>query len=247
MDRQVYQLSAVMQKQKHILINQGRDDKPDKDKTKLRIRKISRLYSGRGFKLRSEFFMRIRIAQMKNALLSYEWKNWIYNGRISWLQSIWFLSILLLLAWLDGTTKFIWLVPPFSATLTILLLLPKSPIAQPIPVVVGTTLAASVGIAVSLFVHGPIYAALVALIMVIILPLFRIYHPPGVALSMYPLLLHTGILFPIVVVLPFTLISVVSCGILSKLSRTWSDYPLSLRKSIPSSTHKCISVRPPAD
>lgn len=174
--------------------------------------------------------MRDRFVRMKNTFVKYEWGNWIYKGKISWFQAIWFLSILLILAWLDGTTKFIWLVPPFSATLTILLLLPKSPIAQPIPVVIGTTLAASFGTAVSMFVHGPIYAVLVALTMVILLPLLRIYHPPGVALSMYPLLLHTGILFPVLVVLPFTLISVISCGILSKLSRSWADYPLPLKQ-----------------
>ncbi|WP_369125232.1 HPP family protein [Alicyclobacillus fastidiosus] len=123
------------------------------------------------------------------------------------------------------------LVPPFSATLTILLLLPKSPIAQPIPVVVGTTISASAGTAVSLLVHGPIYGVLVTLAMVILLPLLRIYHPPGVALSMYPLLLHTDISFPVLVVLPFTLIAVSSCSVLSKLSKSWADYPLPLKKA----------------
>ncbi len=171
-------------------------------------------------------FMRIKILFVK-----YQWGNWIYKGNISWLQAVWFLSILCILAWLDRTTNFVWLVPPFAATLTILLLLPKSPIAQPIPVVIGTTLAASFGTAVSMLVHGPIYAVLTALAIVIVLPFLRIYHPPGVALSMYPLLLHTGILFPVLVVLPFTLISVISCSVLSKLSKSWANYPLPLEKA----------------
>lgn len=174
--------------------------------------------------------MRNRLRQIKNTYAKYEWSNWIYHGKTSWLQAIWFLSILLMLALLDGTTKFTWLVPPFAATLTILLLLPRSPIAQPIPVVIGTTLAASFGTAVSMIVHGPIYAVLVALTMVILLPLLRIYHPPGVALSMYPLLLHTGILFPLLVVLPFTLIAVSSCSVLSRLSKTWANYPLPIKR-----------------
>ncbi|WDL98439.1 HPP family protein [Alicyclobacillus sp. ALC3] len=171
-----------------------------------------------------------RLRQIRMIYVKYEWGNWMYHGRTSWPQAIWFLSILLMLALLDGTTKFTWLVPPFAATLTILLLLPKSPIAQPIPVIVGTTLAASFGTAVSMIAHGPIYAVLAALAMVILLPLLRIYHPPGVALSMYPLLLHTNIWFPFLVVLPVTLIAVSSCSVLSRLSKNWANYPLPLRK-----------------
>jgi len=165
---------------------------------------------------------------MKNIFTRYEWGNWMYHGKISFGQVIWFASVLLILAWLDKTTQLIWLVPPFAATLTILLLLPKAPIAQPIPVVAGTTLGASVGTVASLFVHGPFYAVLIAMLMLIILPICRLYHPPGVALSMYPLLLHTPVIFPIAVVLPFTLVSVISCGILSRLVRSWADYPLPL-------------------
>ena len=165
----------------------------------------------------------------KNVFSDYDWKNWMYHGRTSGLQAIWFLSLLLLLAWMDGATKFVWLVPPFAATLTILLLLPKSPIAQPIPVIVGPTLSACVGTAASLWVHGPFYAALVAGLMVIVLPLLKVYHPPGVALSMYPLLLRTNIAFPFVVVLPFTVVSVVSCSVLSKVAKSWPNYPLPLR------------------
>lgn len=173
--------------------------------------------------------MRNGLSRLKSAVSEYDWQAWMYHGRTSWLQLLWFLSLLGILAWLDGCTKFVWLVPPFAATLTILLLLPRSPIAQPIPVVVGPTLGACVGTAVSLFVHGPMYAALVAGLMVFVLPLLKVYHPPGVALSMYPLLLHTSISFPFVVVLPFTVVSVITCSVLSRLSKTWPDYPIPIR------------------
>ncbi|TAM99192.1 MAG: HPP family protein [Chitinophagaceae bacterium] len=167
---------------------------------------------------------------MKHFFRKYQWNNWLYNEKIFWPKVIWFACIIMLLALLDGTTKFIWLVPPFSATLTILILLPKSSIAQPIPVIVGSTLAAVFGTIVSLMIHGPVYAALVATIMVIVLTALRIYHPPAIALSMYPLLLHTGIFFPVIVVFPFTFIAVVTCYMMSSMFKSWGKYPLPIHK-----------------
>jgi hypothetical protein len=55
-------------------------------------------------------------------------------------------------------------------------------------------------------------ALLAALTAVIMLPLLRVFHPPGVALAMCPALLHSGTWFAILVVLPFTLAAVISCG-----------------------------------
>lgn len=178
--------------------------------------------------------MRSRLDRLKHVLSGYNWQAWMYHGGTSWLQLGWFLLLLGTLAWLDGATPFVWLVPPFAATLTILLLLPRSPIAQPIPVVAGSTLGACVGTAVALLGHGPFYAVLAAGLMVVLLPLLRIYHPPGVALSMYPLLLHTSTWFPLVVVLPFTAVSVVTCSLLSRVSKNWPEYPVPLRRSHPS-------------
>lgn len=169
---------------------------------------------------------------MQHFFRKYRWNNWLYNEKISLAKVVWFAVIILLLAYLEGSTKFIWLVPPFSATLSILILLPKSPIAQPIPVIVGSTLGAVFGTIVSLMLHGPVYAALAAVAMVFILPALRIYHPPAIALSMYPLLLHTGIFFPVIVVLPFTFISVVTCYMMSRLFKSWGQYPLPIRKAI---------------
>lgn len=143
------------------------------------------------------------------------------------------------LDYLSGDTflsRFIWLVPPFAATLSILLLLPQSPIAQPIPVVVGSTLGAGIGSVAALSVHGPFFAVAVAAITLLILSRFRIYHPPGVALSMYPLLLHPGHLFSVVVVLPFTTVAVVSSALLSRRFASWPRYPLPLDDPAPGTT-----------
>ena len=61
--------------------------------------------------------------------------------------------------------------------------------------------------------------------------LIRAYHPPGVALAMYPVLLHPGHWFPLSVVLPFTLVAVGSAALVSRLVREWPVYPKPLRDS----------------
>ena len=83
------------------------------------------------------------------------------------------------------------LVPPFAATKTILLYLPDVSIAQPFAIVVGSTVGTAIGTLLSvLFGFGAATAALAALAALIVLPLLRAYHPPGVALALYPALLH---------------------------------------------------------
>ncbi|HEY4114391.1 MAG TPA: hypothetical protein VGM17_10065, partial [Rhizomicrobium sp.] len=72
-------------------------------------------------------------------------------------------------------------------------------------------------------------AALTALI---VLPLVRAYHPPGVALAMYPALLHPGLWFAVQVVLPFTLAAVISAAVMSRLLHSWPRYPAPLRNEI---------------
>ena len=59
---------------------------------------------------------------------------------------------------------------------------------------------------------------LAALTAVIMLPLLRVYHPPGIALAMCPALLHSGAWFAIQDVLPVTLSAVISRAVLSRLS-----------------------------
>jgi len=69
---------------------------------------------------------------------------------------------------------------------------------------------------------------LAALTAVIMLPLLRVFHPPGIALAMCPALLHSGAWFPVDVVLPFTLATVISSALLSCLLSSWPRYPAPL-------------------
>jgi HPP family len=83
---------------------------------------------------------------------------------------------------------------------------------------IGTVLSVLVG-------FGPGVALLAALTAMIMLPLLRVFHPPGVALAMCPALSHCGAWFAILVVLPFTLAAVISCAVLSRLVSSWPRYP----------------------
>jgi CBS-domain-containing membrane protein len=134
-----------------------------------------------------------------------------------------------ILVWLDRRHDGIFLVPPFAATMTILLYLPNVSIAQPFAIVIGSTSGAAIGTLLSFaFGFGPGIAMAAALIALIALPLLRAYHPPGVALAMYPALLHSGPWFAGRVVLPFTLAAVVSAALMSRKLRGWPRYPAPL-------------------
>jgi len=54
-------------------------------------------------------------------------------------------------------------------------------------------------------------AMLAALTAVIMLPLLRVFHPPGISLAICPALLHCGARFPVDAVLPFTLAGDLFC------------------------------------
>ncbi len=139
---------------------------------------------------------------------------------------LWIAVLLFSLAWLQRRHGGILLVPPFAATMTILLYLPDVSIAQPFAIIVGSTVGAAIGTLLSvLFGFGAATAALAALAALIVLPLLRAYHPPGVALALYPALLHPGTWFAVQVVLPFTIVAVVSTSVLSRLLRGWPRYP----------------------
>jgi CBS domain-containing membrane protein len=131
-----------------------------------------------------------------------------------------------LMAWLDDRHAGILLVPPFAASLSILLNLSDVPIAQPVAMVAGSTLGATLGTVLALTLGGgPLVAALGAVAALVVLVALRIYHPPGVALAMYPALLHPGLWFPLAVVLPFTLAAVGSMALLSRVVPGWPPYP----------------------
>ena len=73
------------------------------------------------------------------------------------------------------------------------------------------------GTLISLFTRGLGAAVLAAAVAFGVMTLIRAYHPPGVALAFYPVLLHPGNWFPLLVVLPFTAIAVGSAALLSRL------------------------------
>jgi CBS-domain-containing membrane protein len=140
--------------------------------------------------------------------------------------SVWMVVLLGALAWLDRRDGGTFLVPPFAATISILLHLPQVSIARPFAVIMGCTFGAVIGTLLSLLVgFGPGVAVLGALVALITLPLMRAYHPPGVALAMYAPLLHTALWFPVEIVLPFTLSAVISATMMSRLLRGWPQYP----------------------
>jgi HPP family len=74
---------------------------------------------------------------------------------------IWMAVLLGILVWLNHLGRRIFLVPPFAATITILLYLPNLAIAQPYTVVFGSTCGAGIGTALtSLLGFGPDVAIL---------------------------------------------------------------------------------------
>lgn len=91
--------------------------------------------------------------------------------------------------------------------------------------VAGSVVGASVGTLLSLFSRGSLMAIFAAVLAFGIINLIHAYHPPGVALAMYPLLLHPGHWFPLSVVLSFTVVATGSAAVLSRLVGKWTAYP----------------------
>jgi CBS domain-containing membrane protein len=82
------------------------------------------------------------------------------------------------LTWLDFREGGVFLMPPFAATLTILVYQPNVSMAKPVAVVCGSLLGAAIGIGLSLLLgFGPGVALLAALTAAIMLPLLRVFHP----------------------------------------------------------------------
>ena len=129
------------------------------------------------------------------------------------------------LAFLEFNKISLYLVPPFGATLSILLLLPDAPVSQPYALIVGSVVGASIGTLLSLFATGSGVAILAAIVTCLVMSVMHAFHPPAVALAMVPLLVHSGNWFPLVVVLPFTVIAVCSAAVLSRLVERWPSYP----------------------
>lgn len=159
--------------------------------------------------------------------------SWGTKVRFSVPAYLWFLLMLILLTVLDEKHLGFFLMPPFFATLSMLHLLPDDAISQPYAVIVGSVAGASVGTFFTLFGRGPTIAAMAAAAAFVTIHLLRAYHPPAVALALYPALFHPKATFPIYIVLPFTMLAVGSAAWFSRLSPNWPKYPLPLGK-IPS-------------
>lgn len=150
---------------------------------------------------------------------------WGTKSSLNLAEYLWVLSMFGALAILEDVRTALFLIPPFGATLTILLVLPEAPVAQPYAVIGGSVIGASVGTLLSFFSHGSVMAIVAAVLAFGIINLIHAYHPPGVALAMYPLLLHPGRWFPLAVVLPFTVVATVSAALLSRQVAKWPAYP----------------------
>jgi CBS-domain-containing membrane protein len=138
---------------------------------------------------------------------------------------LWVVGMFGILAALEANRIGLFLVPPFGATLSIIFLLPDAAIAQPYAVIAGSVAGASVGTVIGLFARGLGMAVLAAVVAFGVTVLLRAFHPPGAALAIYPILLHPGNWFPLMVVLPFTMVAVGSAALLSKLILRWLKYP----------------------
>jgi CBS-domain-containing membrane protein len=121
------------------------------------------------------------------------------------------------------------LVPPFEATLTSLMLLPHAPVADPYALIVGSVCGAAVGTGVSFFGSGLGMAVFAMIAAFVVISLIHAYNPLGVALAYTPVLLQPDHWFPLLVVLPFTIIGVGSAGAMNKWLRGWPVYPKPLR------------------
>ena len=154
---------------------------------------------------------------------------WGTKSRLNIVEYLWLLLMFGVLAVLEHDRIGLYLIPPFGATLTVLLDLPEAPVAQPYALIAGSVVGASMGTLLSLFSHGSLMAIVAAVLAFGVINLIHAYHPPGVALAMFPVLLHTGHWFPLVVVLPFTVIAAGSAALLSRLVGEWPTYPKPLR------------------
>jgi CBS-domain-containing membrane protein len=154
-------------------------------------------------------------------------KGWRTVIPTALLGCLWMAGLLGALTWLDLRDGTCLLLPPFAATLTILVYLPDTPVARPVAVVCGSVFGAATGTVFSLVLGpGAGVAMLAALAAMITLPLLRVFHPPGTALAMCPALLHLGPWFALEVVLPFTLVAVISWAVISRLLRGLPRYPI---------------------
>src|SRR6201987_5740844 len=90
---------------------------------------------------------------------------------------LWVAAMFGLLAALEANRIGVFLVPPFGATLTILMLLPETPVAQPYALIVGSVCGAAVGTGISFFGSGLVMAVVAMIAAFVVISLIHAYHP----------------------------------------------------------------------
>jgi CBS domain-containing membrane protein len=81
-------------------------------------------------------------------------RRWGTISQLNTAEYVWILSMFGVLAMLEHDRIGLFLIPPFGATLTILIDFPEAPVAQPYALVVGSVVGVSIGTLLSLIARG---------------------------------------------------------------------------------------------
>jgi CBS domain-containing membrane protein len=123
-------------------------------------------------------------------------RSWGTKSGLNIAEYLWILSMFGVLAGLEDIRIGLFLIPPFGATLTILIDLPQASVAQPYALVAGSVVGASVGTLLSLFSRGSFMAILAAVLAFGIINLIHAYHRPVSPLLCIPCCFTRAIGFP---------------------------------------------------
>ncbi len=94
-------------------------------------------------------------------------------------------AVAVLCSWWGPGAQLHWIVPPIAASALLIVGLPASPLAQPWPVLAGTTLSALVGVGCARWIAAPDLAAMASVGLAIgVMLALRCLHPPGAATAL---------------------------------------------------------------
>ena len=148
--------------------------------------------------------------------------NKIINALLSALGALIFISLLAFLENLfDGT---IWLIPPFGASMVLVMAVHESPLAKPTNILLGHILSALSGVII-LYVIGDHFLALGLSVglAIFVMIITNTIHPPAGANPIIVILTGQGILFVLFPVAIGALMLVIFAYLYNKLLKR--DYP----------------------
>ena len=148
--------------------------------------------------------------------------NKIINALLSALGALIFISFLAFLEnSFDGT---IWLIPPFGASMVLVMAVHESPLAKPTNILLGHVLSASSGVII-LYLIGDHFIALGLAVglAIFIMIITNTIHPPAGANPIIVILTGQGILFVLFPVAIGALMLVIFAYLYNKLLKR--DYP----------------------